>query len=63
MQDGFVASFSGRLRDECLNEHESSIYALTKNIIETGRNACNYIRPHPSFKGPTPIEFVIWSKE
>ena len=28
MQNGFVESFNGRLRDECLNEHPDQEYSL-----------------------------------
>jgi putative transposase len=34
MQNGFVESFNGRLRDECLNEHILTSYAHARNIIE-----------------------------
>jgi putative transposase len=58
MQNGFVESFNGRLRDECLNEHLFSSYTQAQHIIETWRNDYNHNRPHTSLKGLTPIEFA-----
>ena len=33
-QNGFVESFNGRLRDECLNEHLFPSLAAARRIIE-----------------------------
>ena len=37
MQNGFVESFNGRLRDECLNEHLFVSYRQAREIIEGWR--------------------------
>ena len=37
MQNGFVESFNGRLRDECLNEHLFRSYRHAREIIEEWR--------------------------
>jgi putative transposase len=58
MQNGFVESFNGRLRDECLNEHLFSSYRQAQNIIEAWRIDYNQHRPHTSLKGLTPTEFA-----
>jgi len=34
MQNGFVESFNGRLRDECLNEHLFASLKDARGIIE-----------------------------
>ena len=34
MQNGFVESFNGRLRDECLNEHLFSSLPTAREMIE-----------------------------
>lgn len=63
MQNGFVESFNGRLRNECLNEHLFSSYAQAQHNIETWRNDYNQNRPHTSLKGLTPNEFANRSKQ
>ena len=34
MQNGFVESFNGRMRDECLNEHVFTTLAEARRIVE-----------------------------
>jgi putative transposase len=58
MQNGFVESFNGRLRDECLNEHLFSSYTHARRIIEAWRADYNTRRPHTSLDGLTPTEFA-----
>jgi putative transposase len=58
MQNGFVESFNGRLRDECLNEHLFGNLAEARQIIEEWRIDYNTNRPHTSLKGLTPAEFA-----
>jgi putative transposase len=58
MQNGFVESFNGRLRDECLNEHLFSSHAQSQHSIEIWRNDYNHNRPYTSLKGLTPFEFA-----
>lgn len=58
MQNGFVESFNGRLRDECLNEHLFTSYKHARQIIEEWRTDYNLNRPHSSLDGLTPNEFV-----
>ena len=65
MQNGFVESFNGRLRDECLNEHLFSNLKEARQIIEEWRIDYNTNRPHSSLNGLTPTEFaarpdLIW---
>ena len=50
IQNGFVESFNGRLRDECLNEH------LFAGLAEARRH--NTTRPHTSLDGlhPTSLQ-------
>ena len=62
MQNGFVESFNGRLRDECLNEHLFNSYGQAKRIIERWRHDYNTERPHTSLDGLTPKEFATRSK-
>jgi putative transposase len=58
MQNGFVESFNGRLRDECLNEHLFANLKEARDIIEEWRTDYNTNRPHSSLNGLTPIEFA-----
>ena len=58
MQNGFVESFNGRLRDECLNEHLFSNLSEARRIIEEWRIDYNTNRPHTSLNGLTPTEFA-----
>ena len=58
MQNGFVESFNGRLRDECLNEHLFANLNQARGIIEEWRIDYNTNRPHSSLNGLTPTEFA-----
>lgn len=58
MQNGFIESFNGRLRDECLNEHLFSNLKEACQIIEAWRIDYNTNRPHSSLGGLTPAEFA-----
>jgi len=57
MQNGFVESFNGRLRDECLNEHLFSNLRHAHQLIEAWRDDYNHHRPHTSLDGLTPREY------
>ena len=46
MQNAFVESFNGRLRDECLNESVFTSLAEVRRIVETWRIDYNTVRPH-----------------
>ena len=62
MQNGFVESFNGRLRDECLNEHLFSSYYHARNTIQDWRTDYNQNRPHSSLNWLAPNEFANRSK-
>jgi putative transposase len=53
-QNGFVESFNGRFRDECLNEEVFSSLAEARFVIERWRQDYNQIRPHSAHGGLTP---------
>ena len=46
-QNGFMESFNGKLRDECLNEHVFSSLAQARRIIEAWRIDYNRASQHP----------------
>ncbi len=58
VQNAFVESFNGRLRDECLNEHVFSSLAEARRIIENWRVDYNTLRPHSSLGGLAPSMFA-----
>jgi transposase InsO family protein len=58
MQNGFVESFNGRPRDECLNEYLFAKLNEARNIIEEWRIDYNTNRPHSSLNGLTPTDFA-----
>jgi putative transposase len=57
-QNGFIESFNGRFRDECLNEHLFRSLPDARRIIEAWRTDYNTNRPHTSLNGLTPTEFA-----
>ena len=58
MQNAFVESFNGRLRDECLNEHIFGNLAEARLIIEDWRIDYNTPRPHTSLGGLAPAAYA-----
>jgi len=63
MQNGFVESFNGRMRDECLNKHLFDSLRYARNLIAVWRTDFNQHRPHSSLAGLTPVEYANRSKE
>lgn len=63
MQNGYVESFNGRLRDECLNEHWFRGVSEARRIIEQWRTDYNEIRPHSSLDNKTPAEYAAYLAE
>lgn len=57
-QNGFVESFNGRLRDECLNEHLFSSMSEARSLIEAWRVDYNTCRPHTSLGGLAPAIYA-----
>jgi len=54
MQNAFLESFNGRLRDECLNDHVFGNLAEARTIIENWRIDYKTQRPHTSLGGLAP---------
>ncbi|ABF65700.1 Hypothetical protein yagA [Ruegeria sp. TM1040] len=57
MQNGFVESFNGRLRDECLNEHLFANLRHARGLISAWHTDYNHHRPYMSIDGLTPREY------
>ncbi|WP_421846694.1 IS3 family transposase [Novosphingobium sp.] len=63
MQNGFVESFNGRLRDECLNETLFTSLAHARFVLAAWRHDYNTVRPHSKLGGKTPAEIAgqrVW---
>lgn len=57
-QNGFIESFNGKFRDECLNENWFLSLADARRIIEDWRIDYNWNRPHSSLGNLTPMEYL-----
>jgi len=57
-ENGYIESFNGKFRDECLNEHRFYNLQEAIEVIEKWRLEYNENRPHSSLKGLTPNEFI-----
>jgi putative transposase len=58
VENAFVESFNGRLRQECLNQHHFLDLEEARKIIEEWRLNYNDFRPHRSLDGMTPEAFT-----
>ena len=58
MQNAFVESLIGRLRDECLNEHLFKSLPAVRRTLDLWRADYNTQRPHTSLAGLTPFAFA-----
>jgi len=63
VENAYVESFNGRLRDECLNVHQFVSMADARTKIEAWRLDYNEHRPHGSLGHLTPNEFVSHRQE
>src|SRR3546814_2455348 len=53
-QNGYVESFNGRLRDECLNETLFVSLGHASSVLRLWRDDYNHVRPHSGVGGLTP---------
>jgi putative transposase len=58
VENAFIESFNGRLRQECLNQHHFLDLEEARKIIEQWRMRYNDFRPHRSLHGMTPEGFA-----
>jgi putative transposase len=58
VENAFIESFNGRLRQECLNQHHFLDLEEARKTIEQWRMRYNDFRPHRSLHGMTPEAFV-----
>lgn len=57
-QNAYVESFSGRLRDECLNEHWFTSLLHARVVIEGWHRECDEERPKKLLGGLTPAAYA-----
>jgi len=58
VENAYIESFNGRLRDECLNGHWFTSVDHARSIIEDWRMDYNEVRPHSSLGNLSPNEFI-----
>ena len=59
MENGYIESFNGRLRDECLNVQQFTSLADARTKVEAWRMDYNHHRPHGSIGHKTPVEYAV----
>ena len=57
-ENGYIESFNGKLRDECLDGELFLSLAEEKYIMERWRLDYNHHRPHSSLDNLTPVAFA-----
>jgi putative transposase len=58
MQNGYIESFNGKFRDECLNEQWCETLHQAKSAITAWRKDYNEVRPHSSVGRIPPARFA-----
>ena len=58
VENAFVESFNGKLRNECLNQHWFIDLAEARRVVGEWRVDFNEVRPHSSLDGMTPKEYA-----
>jgi putative transposase len=58
MENGYIESFNGKFREECLNEHWFLTLDDARETIESWRLDYNQVRPHSALGYRTPEEFA-----
>jgi len=63
VENAFIESFNGRLRDECLNANVFPTLEAASSLLEAWRQDYNNFRPHTSTDGMPPAEYAAKQKE
>jgi putative transposase len=63
VENAYIESFNGKLRDECLNGNRFYTLEEAQEVIEKWRKEYNETRPHSSLNNLTPMEFVQKQQE
>ena len=54
VENAFIESFNGKLRDECLNSHVFASVAEAQVVLDAWREDYNTVRPHSALQDRTP---------
>jgi len=60
MENGYIESFNGKFRDECLNENWFLNLEDARRKIAEWKWDYNHVRPHSALGYMTPMEFAAW---
>jgi len=61
VENAFIESFNGKLRDECLNGHLFPTLAEAQVVLDAWREDYNAVRPHSALQDRTPVEMgALW---
>ena len=63
MENGFIESFNGKFRDECLSMNYFLSLESMREILENWRVEYNTLRPHRALGGFTPAEIGVKMKQ
>ena len=58
-QNGYIESFNGRLRDECLNIEDFANLTEARVVIEDWRHDCNHYRATDHSTGPNALTLMV----
>jgi putative transposase len=63
VENSFIESFNGRLRDECLNVEVFFTLDDVREKLARWREDYNRLRPHSSLQDETPVAFAAdWAR-
>ena len=63
MQNGYIESFNGKFRDECLNDHWFQTLPQARAAIALWRQDYNEVRPHSSCRRMPPAKFAALHRQ
>jgi putative transposase len=58
MENGYIESFNGKVRDECLNENWFFDLADARRKVAEWKADYKHVRPHSALGYKTPMEFA-----
>ncbi len=61
-ENGYIESFNGKLRDECLNGELLLSLAVARYVVDRWRLDYNHHRPHSRLDWMTPATFSAWCR-